>query len=43
MENILDQAIELLDEENKKNFNTCLEENNSYHKWNMFICKSRKN
>ena len=40
--NILDQAIELLDEENKKNFNTYLEENNSYHKWNMFICKSRK-
>ena len=39
---VINEALEFLDEENKKDFKTFLQENNSYHKWNMFICKSKK-
>ena len=38
---LLDQAIELLDDQNREDFKAYTRENHSFHKWNMFICRSQ--
>ena len=38
----LDEAIKLLDYEDKKDFNNFINTNNSFNPHNMFICKSKK-
>ena len=38
----LSKAIELLDDENRDPFRKYVNEEISFHKWNMFICRSKK-
>ena len=38
----LDQAIDLLDNENKDDFKKYVNSQNCFHKWNMFVCRSKK-
>jgi hypothetical protein len=38
----LDKAIELLDEKEREDFKIFMNNNNSYNRGNMFICKSKK-
>ena len=40
--NFIDRAVELLDDENRNDFNKYVKENNEFHKWNMFICNSKE-
>ena len=40
--NNLSKAIDLLDDENKKDFNNFVNSNTSFNPHNMFICKSKK-
>ena len=39
---ILDKAIELLDDDNRDDFRAYTRNYQSFHKWNMFICRSHK-
>ena len=39
---VLDKAIELLDDENRDDFKAYTRDNQSFHKWNMFICRSQE-
>ena len=39
---ILDKAIELLNDEDKNDFRSYVNNRNSFNKTNMFICKSKK-
>jgi len=39
---VLDKAIELLDDENRNDFKAYTRDNQSFHKWNMFICRSQE-
>ena len=41
-EDSLSKAIELLDDENRDPFRKYVNEEISFHKWNMFICRSKK-
>tara|TARA_Y100000768_G_C23955467_1_gene672526 strand:- start:691 stop:1485 length:795 start_codon:yes stop_codon:yes gene_type:complete len=41
-EDSLNKAIELLDDENRDPFRKYVNEEISFHKWNMFICRSKK-
>jgi len=41
-EGILDKAIDLLDEENKQDFDNFVKNENSFNRENLFICKSHK-
>lgn len=38
----LEQAINLLDDENREPFRRYVNEKNSFHKWNMFVCRSKE-
>ena len=38
----LDEAINLLDDENREPFRRYVNEKNSFHKWNMFVCRSKE-
>ena len=38
----MNKAIELLDDENRNDFKAYTRDNQSFHKWNMFICRSHK-
>lgn len=40
--NSLDNAIDLLDEDNREPFRDYVNKNYSFHKWNMFVCRSPK-
>ena len=40
--NSLDKAIDLLDDENREPFRRYVNDEKSFHKWNMFICKSKE-
>lgn len=40
--NSLDLAIDLLDDENREPFRKYVNDEKSFHKWNMFICKSKE-
>jgi len=39
---VLDKALNLLNEEDKKDFKKYINENTSYNQGNMFVCKSKK-
>ena len=39
---VLDKAIDLLEEKDRKDFKKFVNENNSYNQGNMFICKSKE-
>ena len=39
---VLDKALDLLNEEDKKDFKIYVNENTSYNQGNMFVCKSKK-
>jgi len=38
----LEKAINLLDDENREPFRRYVNEKNSFHKWNMFVCRSKE-
>ena len=40
--NVLDRAIDLMDAKDRENFREYVTNNHSFHKWNMFVCKSKK-
>ena len=39
---VLDKALNLLNEEDKKDFKKYINENTSYNQGNMHVCKSKK-
>ena len=39
---VLDKAIDLLEEKDRKDFKIFVNENNSYNQGNMFICRSKE-
>ena len=39
---ILDNAIDLLDDKDRESFRDYVRNENSFHRWNMFICRSKK-
>ncbi|MDC0477207.1 DUF4422 domain-containing protein [Pelagibacteraceae bacterium] len=41
-QNSLDKAIDLLDENNREPFRKYINNKVSFHKWNMFVCRSQK-
>ena len=40
--NILNKAIDLLEEQDRESFRSYVTNENSFHRWNMFICRSKK-